>query len=55
MSDRTEDIRAEEWDYAAIKSLHNSPGNGNAGIYWVSAENFDEFREMAVFNEKMRD
>jgi len=55
MSDRTEDIRAEKWDYMAIKSLHNSPANGNACIYWVSAEIVDELRETAVFSEHMRD
>ena len=55
MSDRTKDVSAEDWDYEAIKSLHNSPGNGNAGIYWVSAGIIDELRKTAVFSEKVQD
>jgi hypothetical protein len=55
MSDRTKDTRADDWNYDAIKTLHNSPGNGNAGIYWVSANIIDELRKSAVFSEKILD
>jgi len=55
MSDRTKDARADDWNYDAIKTLHNSPGNGNAGIYWVSANIIDELRKSAVYSEKIRD
>ena len=55
MSDRTEDVIPKDWDYDAIKSLFNSPGNGNACIYWVSAGIIDELRQTAVFSGKMLD
>lgn len=55
MSDRTRDARSKEWNYNAIQTLHNSPGNGNASIYWVSAGIIDELRKSAVFSQDMLD
>lgn len=55
MSDRTKNARAEEWNYDAIKTMHNNPGNGNASIYWVAAGIIEKLRKTAKFSEKMQD
>lgn len=37
MAKRTKEIEEADWNYQNLKSLYNSPGNGNADIYWVDA------------------
>lgn len=37
MASRTMEIELEEWNYNHLKTLYNSPGNGNAAIYWMDA------------------
>ncbi len=37
MATRTNEIEQTDWNYNNLKILHESPGNGNADIYWVDA------------------
>ncbi|MCK5068847.1 MAG: PD40 domain-containing protein [Bacteroidales bacterium] len=37
MATRTNEIEAADWNYAYLKQLNNSPGNGYADIYWMDA------------------
>ena len=37
MATRIPELEAHDWNYDQLKELHNSPGNGNADIYWVDA------------------
>ncbi len=48
-------IKSRGWNYDAIKTMHNNPGNGNASIYWVGTGIIDELRKTAKFSEKMQD
>jgi hypothetical protein len=47
MSNRLVD--RHEWSQKSLQDLHNSPGNGNSDIYWISAAFIDELRAGAVF------
>jgi len=38
MATRTNEIEQSDWNYKNLKALYDSPGNGNADIYWVDAE-----------------
>jgi len=44
MATRTMEIEALDWNYETLKELNNSPGNGNADIYWVDARFIEELR-----------
>jgi hypothetical protein len=50
MATRTNEIEEADWNYDNLKTLNNSPGNGNADIYWVDAGFFRILKEKAVFN-----
>jgi Tol biopolymer transport system component len=49
MATRTNEIEAADWNYAYLKQLNNSPGNGYADIYWMEAGFIDALRDKAVF------
>jgi Tol biopolymer transport system component len=49
MSNRSEEIPDEEWNYARLKQLYNEPGNGNSDIYWMSAGFIEDLRAKATF------
>jgi len=49
MATKTNEIEEADWNYKNLKALNNSPGNGNAGIYWVDAGFFRILKEKAVF------
>lgn len=38
MATRTNEIEQSDWNYQNLKALNDSPGNGNADIYWVDAD-----------------
>jgi len=44
MATRTTKIEAEDWTYETLQRLNNTPGNGNADIYWVDAGFIEELR-----------
>ena len=48
MATRTNEIEQRDWNYLNLKALHNSPGNGNADIYWVDAGFFEILKEKAL-------
>jgi hypothetical protein len=50
MATRTNEVEEAEWNYENLKALNDSPGNGNADIYWVNAGFFRILKEKAVFN-----
>jgi hypothetical protein len=50
MATRTREIEPEEWNYATLKSLHDSPNNGNADIYWMDAGFIGQLRQRAVWH-----
>jgi hypothetical protein len=50
MATRTNEVEEADWNYDNLKTLNNSPGNGNADIYWVDAGFFRILKEKAVFN-----
>ncbi|RLD23766.1 MAG: hypothetical protein DRI70_08950, partial [Bacteroidetes bacterium] len=37
MATRTNEIEESDWNYKNLKLLNDSPGNGNADIYWMDA------------------
>lgn len=45
MASRTNEIKPEDWNYNYLKVLQNSPGNGNADIYWMEAGFIQDLRE----------
>lgn len=47
MATRTHEIDQDDWNYNTLKSLYDSPGNGNADIYWMDAGFFRELKEKA--------
>jgi hypothetical protein len=49
MATRTTEIEAADWTYEKLVELNNSPGNGNADIYWMDAGFIDALREQAKF------
>jgi hypothetical protein len=49
MATRTREIEQDDWNYEALKNLHDSPNNGNADIYWVSTGFFSILKEKASF------
>lgn len=49
MATRTNEIEEADWNYGNLKTLNNSPGNGNADIYWVDAGFFRILKNKAVF------
>ena len=49
MATRTNEIEEAEWSYENLKKLYDSPGNGNADIYWVNAGFFRILKEKAQF------
>jgi hypothetical protein len=50
MATRTHEIEQADWTYENLKTLYESPGNGNADIYWVDAGFIKNLREQAVWN-----
>lgn len=44
MATRTNEIEEAHWTYAYLKALNDSPGNGNADIYWIDAGFIEELR-----------
>ena len=44
MATRTTEIEAADWSYEKLVELNNSPGNGNADIYWMDASFIEELR-----------
>ena len=50
MATRTNEMEETDWNYENLKALNDSPGNGNADIYWVNAGFFRILKEKAVFN-----
>jgi len=49
MATRTNEIDEADWNYESLKKLYDSPGNGNADIYWVDAGFFRILKEKALF------
>jgi hypothetical protein len=49
MATRTQEIEVADWNYEKLVELNNSPGNGNADIYWMDAGFIDALREQAKF------
>ncbi len=47
MATRTNEIEEADWTYENLKSLNDSPGNGNADIYWVDAGFIEKLKEQA--------
>jgi hypothetical protein len=45
MATRTNEIGQAEWNYKHLIELNNSPGNGNADIYWVKAGFIDKLKK----------
>ena len=48
MATRTTEIEEADWNYTKLKELHTSPGNGNAGIYWMDAGFIKALEEKAL-------
>ena len=48
MATRTTEIEQKDWTYENLKILYNSPGNGNADIYWVDASFIKNLRQSAI-------
>jgi Tol biopolymer transport system component len=48
MATRTNEIEQAQWNYKHLMELNNSPGNGNADIYWVDAGFIDKLKEKVV-------
>lgn len=44
MATRTNEIEEADWNYETLKKLNDSPGNGNADIYWVKAGIIEDLR-----------
>jgi len=44
MATRTSEIEKADWSYKNLKVLNDSPGNGNADIYWTDAGFIEELR-----------
>jgi len=44
MATRTNEIEAAHWNYEKLLDLYQSPGNGNADIYWMDAGFIEELR-----------
>jgi hypothetical protein len=49
MATRTNEIEEARWNYSTLKELNDSPGNGNADIYWVNTGFFQILKEKAQF------
>lgn len=50
MASRTPEIEQGDWNYEHLKTLYNSPGNGNADIYWMDAGFLGKLKEQALFD-----
>jgi Tol biopolymer transport system component len=48
MATRTQEIEEANWNYQNLKILNNSPGNGNAGIYWTDAGLIRKLKEITL-------
>jgi len=48
MATRTNEIDQVDWNYKNLKVLNESPGNGNADVYWVDAEFIRRLKENAL-------
>jgi Tol biopolymer transport system component len=48
MATRTSEIEEADWNYETLKTLYNSPGNGNADIYWMDAGFIENLRQVAM-------
>ncbi len=44
MATRTREMEEEDWTYDNLLELNNSPGNGNAGVFWMEAAFIEELR-----------
>ena len=49
MATRPREVSEAHWNYSTLKALHDSPGNGNADIYWMNAGFFRILKEKARF------
>jgi len=49
MATRTNEVEEADWNYENLKALNDSPGNGNADIYWVNAGFFRILKDKAQF------
>jgi hypothetical protein len=49
MATRPREVSEADWNYSTLKALHDSPGNGNADIYWMNAGFFRILKEKARF------
>ncbi len=45
MATRTHEIEQAEWNYKHLIELNNSPGNGNADIYWVETDFIEKLKK----------
>ncbi|MDF1575019.1 MAG: hypothetical protein P1P86_07490 [Bacteroidales bacterium] len=52
MATRTQEIEEAYWSYETLKKLYDSPGNGNADIYWVDAGFIEQLKEQAGFPDQ---
>ncbi|MEN8203508.1 MAG: hypothetical protein ABFS28_12995 [Bacteroidota bacterium] len=50
MATRTHEVEEADWNYRKLKEIYNSPGNGNADIYWVDAGFLKTLKEKASFD-----
>ncbi len=48
MATRTNEIEEADWTYENLKSLNDSPGNGNADIYWMDTGFIEKLKELAL-------
>jgi hypothetical protein len=44
MATRTAEIKAADWNYETLLELNQSPGNGNADMYWMEAGFIEQLR-----------
>ena len=49
MATRPREVSEQDWNYLTLKTLYDSPENGNADIYWMDAGFFRILKEKARF------
>jgi hypothetical protein len=54
MATRTGEIEPADWNYEHLKKLYNSPGNGNADIYWMDAGLIEKLRRETTGQQAFR-
>jgi hypothetical protein len=50
MATRTREMEEADWNFEKLKELYNSPGNGNADIYWVDAGFVKTLKQKALID-----